>query len=1132
MSHDSNLSRQSLSIPPGEISSNTVPSDEVSSYYNTDLKSSLLGKKRDRFILDFEESMKNTFTQENKLKPAPIWKLTSNNFPECDEYEFLKKHVLGEESNNKSAYFPYDFDVLASILSPLFLSILNKKSQVSLILVIREWNLLPRLLSSFKKYGISNQIEIEYIASRQESMNKYLCHIKNGCIDCDSQYINTNLDCSKFCPYFLNPQFRPKRRKFNFINLERNDSRDIEDLFSGNTSCPIEIFQRYHDFNIQKEKRKSIILKIATRISFLDLLHKRSLFYGLDFDKMFENEKIIFFNVKVKFMHLITTFTNTTNASSILDSLKNLHFDSKEFPFFSEELKSIISSFDHTKQEGNDSNIKQSSILTFEKFYQEFLKLDPSLQLHLFELLPIIKLKDNSTSISDFINDQNYFEIPITLIDSLYKCLNVLPKTFRLLSPVVTANNQSVCNHKYTEMISIFLVKENKLFTFDSIDEKADNRFGKNVIRTDHDQMIGVRILHWYPQFYQIFHSFLDNYDQHTVNDNLILTGSPGIGKSSIIPYLLLRLVKDNPVPLFEQQCSTQLTMSMILVKYYQRKKANCLDGTVFLFTFNQKDLIIGLSYQEKESSCDISTIYFSEMYLIPSNNRGVDITPKLLSDYELFKLINKEISNSLDIVNMNKFPHCSSLFSTHHQSYPTNSNYGFHACQKKGNVRMKFVYNNRLFHFITILDGNVTCKDIPNCMICASHPTHIPERTIDCRYIYAPLCTANELRNILRLRTEYDNDHLFEMGKTIAEIINMNIRKILYYSTMEKHPIQSVVEKVKNHVDKVLEMHSSALLKQSINNKSLVLMIAPSKLSEERDINSLDKFIRFTSRFTYNVLMKRYELKLTSHAPKISKYVKELIHTQSSNGFLYQHVVDLNLSSPCVFKCKKVIRYSDIIPLLDNNEFNLMINACQTVNIPTNINTLSDFLKYMTPNDNSYYFWIPKAKNHTFYDQALIHKSQLFLFRIKNASSHSFKYQQLKAILEQCFKPNSNEYCFDKLTIIYQRDLPLPSNMEFVKEKHVAFCAIALTENPKLEIICSEINIKKTIEARQIHHDSLAQQSHQNSTNLDPNYVNNQMEKYCLQCNAIYSDMAVNPPPLVESRKIETRNSSVKNIV
>ncbi|OHT16457.1 hypothetical protein TRFO_02726 [Tritrichomonas foetus] len=1080
-----------------------------------------LSEQRKAFILNCEQKIDEAFQEKEDKIPNARWTLVENMIPNWSQYKNLFNFFNGEQQKPMRICFPEDFDVLGHVLSTLLNSNQNK---LKINLILPEWCNLSSLIRSFNKYNIFENVDLEYKIDRQDSYgvnsNYPLCRLKRKDIievnmdklELFQKYNNTPADCCSICPYFLNPESihdSGLHCEFHFRDLHNHNPGDIEDLFQGRTRCPVETFLRYND-DVKQNHEKNILIRITTQKSFFLCLRKRSMLYGSDIKNMFPNEKNIFFGNQAYPDYLMVSdyFQSKLYYPININQLKNLDVfvDEPLKKFFTEFMKFLNMKLkdDHfiNTNQSTDTNLTIDTNepydipivennffnLTFDQFYSNFLKFPVDLQLFLLNRLPLFTLRNNvSNSFSSSINDQTCI-IPDSYIQIISNHFQNDPNILELHSKSFDNDYNTEMYKLFWQFVTMFLFPENFQFNWNSpIMENEPNIFGKNVIRMDYNMMYGVRILSWYPQFYYEWKNFLVN--RKPLFTSIYLTGSPGIGKSSIIPYLLLRWRDDSPIKFIKNQ---QFTGKMLLLKFYKRSPVDMLLGQIFYFFYENVLFIGNVSRTDENDINQIITLHFSDLLMIKSF-KATSLTKNDLNN-PIIKKANQQIKQCFQIaIKAQIIQICEYIDTTNDINENDVPIIGF--IEDRNSIA--FVYHSDICNYLTIVDGNVSYQTNSNTIVCSSFCNRTAEESIE-RFFVAPMCTANEFKNILLLIQGYDKNRLLKFGKSLGKLINFNIRKVIFYAASE-YPIEDIKRDILTQAESgVLRPVNMSFIKEVVNDKNLIFIIAPPELVSS---HSIDNLIQFTSRESYFALKDEYEAKFHRLTDSYSVILKSLIFNRSQDEFLFERIVRYNFSSPCVFTCKKVVQYTRTSPRLETNSFNLMVSACNEVQIA---NSLNELVQKCDPQNESYCIFKPYS-SQPFYDIALVHKSQLFLFQVTASPKHSFDQQQLSKILKtHCINPSTNEFYFNRLTIIYERDLDIPDDSSFIVGDVCKF----LREHPNCEILCAQLNSDLTIAIRE-------QLNKLRSKYLEnPEVIDTEMAKLCEACNANYYQKEINPKP------------------
>ena len=96
-----------------------------------------------------------------------------------------------------------------------------------------------------------------------------------------------------------------------------------------------------------------------------------------------------------------------------------------------------------------------------------------------------------------------------------------------------------------TKLVNVLIDTKNWFFDFDACCLNAKNQLRKTVICRTGKSLIGIRVLNHYNAFYNAIQLHCRNYDQSVVdpseNPYMSIIGSPGIGKTTMITYIILR---------------------------------------------------------------------------------------------------------------------------------------------------------------------------------------------------------------------------------------------------------------------------------------------------------------------------------------------------------------------------------------------------------------------------------------------------------------------------------------------------------------------------------------------------------------------------------------------------------------
>ncbi|OHT08337.1 hypothetical protein TRFO_04961 [Tritrichomonas foetus] len=649
---------------------------------------------------------------------------------------------------------------------------------------------------------------------------------------------------------------------------------------------------------------------------------------------------------------------------------------------------------------------------SFENFYQSILSLNYDHQIALINILSGIALLNTDCIFAKL--DSNYLQIR-------------LPNNFDILSgqyPILWLKltffdkSNSIKDKYFNAYMSMFCSPENSYINLKSkIDENEPNQFGRNVIYLDYANMYGIRILSWYPEFYES--SFKYDSEQHkfTKITSLYryLTGSPGIGKSSIIPYILLRW-KSEPFPRQTDYLSN-INYLILLLRYYDKDQVDKEKGTIFFLRTN-RIVIIG-SAQIIEAQCLIFNPY--QLYLIDS------FTPIPLTNSNIFV-----------------FKH-----------------FGFEIDDK--NYITLDLHNKEYF---TIYDGNVSQQQSSRSFICNSYARR-QTSSRDENATFAPTCTASEFISILKLTKRINLNKFMRNAVQLAKLINFNLRNVIGYA-FDENSIMHIHEKMKSQSNDsiFLEVNvtkDSHFLNNIIKEKKLLFIISPPKPLETQNPY---KYAIPTSYDAWLYMTNSYQGYSEHDKQNMIHILSALFVGPVEKGLGFENSAKVFLKESCiVLQCRKILKNDSDNSLFMSKLFSIMLNACTT--IEDKAPNVIEICKSIRNNTANYYQPYDAPPGTLFYDHLLAHNKHLFIFQDTIAREHSFTSKYLKALLQQFQNSKTNDYYFKKATIIYLRQDPPSETINFIKPANHDNVLEIISTLPNVEILCSMVDSKETLKQR-----------------------------------------------------------------
>ncbi|OHT08538.1 hypothetical protein TRFO_22873 [Tritrichomonas foetus] len=1024
-----------------------------------------LNKRRAEFLNQYEKELDNVFDQDSASSfHGNLYNLNRNPFKIKPIHQMFSNitNYLIKGIPCQPIFFPSDFDALSEVLQ----CSISLPNPLSIMLVIEKWCFLSPLLASFEKYNLLHQIDISYEIDRNDEKtfsNNSVCMMKNKTHDFDPNF-NTNLHCGQFCSYFKDSEETTKEY-FQLIDSHKSD--DIEDLFGFyDSNCPVATIHWYNKNKTAKTAK--IKLKITTSFSFLRLVSKRSIFYGFDINDMFKDWKILIFGEFLYNINFSTIFPDiyfpTLDFSTIneeIEYFKNNQFTNHKIlhSFITSILQSI-----NALIKMSPSNNKKSSISSLFSFLFPFTNSNKEIKQKINDKTTItksdfprelnlasyhsthtshsyeafieefnnLKIQDQNTLIKlsmilSFINITQCFQITPTSIEVsieieyIYHTIissNVLwLKDLVTLSPIESTEGDFFIPYLQS-FVSLFCAPENYTIDFSQpIDPKEENQFGVNVIRINNPFTSGIRILSWYPIFYR---EYMKIRKAMIPPLNCYLTGSPGIGKSTIIPYIILHL-------LFGEDFQES-----IVIDYYSDHKPITLEHSVFIRKIKNQFFVGDI---KRKTETDLNTIFiFTSLYII-INYQPIKITPDNFNHF-----CNQEISKVSQI---------------NHQIF-----------QMKGD-KIQFVSGRNYLH---IFDGLVPRFRNSGYLICSSYFSRKFSFSTE-RPIYAPVCDTIELKHIANLCMRCDKKKILLRFKSIAKMVNKNIRQIFLYAFYERrNDVFTVIQR------DMLNILQRKMWEQSISppnffrginlsGAGLLFIIYVELSGIFNDIT--EENIQYTSTVSWECVMKFCndgEQELASKLDKALSHPKfgSLFNPNIRDVFL-EFSSDLLLWKPVILKCKRIIYKNNKNLSLDNNAYVLMLSSSKEIQSVTEISQFPELVN----NDDVFYYFNAPSRTH-FFDSLLLYNGHLFLFQDTLNLSYYSNENGLNKLLENFKIQESEQFIVNSISIIYLRNLPLPNDLIFIENEDQVTCRKILSKHhPFINIWCSEIDYNETINLR-----------------------------------------------------------------
>ncbi|OHS95455.1 hypothetical protein TRFO_38464 [Tritrichomonas foetus] len=791
--------------------------------------------------------------------------------------QFIKEDITKLTSDNLFCWFPIDPDFLAHFFSlistNLFFKISNdetsdqpqmltqgiqqeskqefKQEQPNykkLILVLTEWSFLVPLLISFKKKDLLKSFHITFEIFQQEHLlspeKEHL--LSNNICKANQELLNNDFNqpmifCKNICP--LKEQFPNSFN--NECSIDLNETDDIEDLFQNKSRCPVIELQNYNQNQIHHTSSGKIDLIITSKSSFPFYLERESLFSdGINhFKRIFEENRVIYLGKYYIFDYFVSKYNKTYHLNSLRVIKNELE---KIFNKNKTKYQTILKVITTFYQCIDKNNFNLSNNLLFEKsekhnFFEILKSLECQYQSYINQIIELLFIgKSNNYFIYNY-NIENDI-LTVILLSNHKKFFSGL-LAFNISSQTVF----NLSNSKLNTFISMFIAKENQNFDF-LMDFQDANQFGKNVLRIDYGRMFGIRIFNWYPLFYITFKDYLADklHLSNTLvyNKMLHLTGSPGIGKSTFIYYLVFRAIQTGDLNV---QDITYYGIRLHFSDQSKNENILILKLGSYLYLGQCKSFI----------ECDPHhTFNFSSLYCIHDCNLS-------------------QIQQSSDI-SIDPFE--------------------IHIVCDIKNIEMiiKKPINER-YYILNIFDGKDYCKSEPyqdyHSLLCTSYSASCirGKRHLG---IIAPVCHVNEFMNTLLLCNDGNRKKRIELSLIIIQYINLNIRDTL--SIADKNDIFSIKDYLKNIIfEQANDKTCYPVPYDNVYNKTYIFIISPMnyKASLYRE-DTFDTMIHFTSDISQKILLKlKSQNKLINDESLIELIVKIInLQKPASQGLIFEN--------------------------------------------------------------------------------------------------------------------------------------------------------------------------------------------------------------------------------------------------